>query len=187
MSHGGYQPGPDPREWQSPGNPYPPQGQPGYGGQGGPGYADPGYANQGYDQGYGNQGQGYGDPGWQGGYGQPYGAAPQPADPYAQQAQQPGYGPPGPYGPPYGPPRDEGLRTHAIVALVIGIVLSLSCYFTLGGLPLAILAGIALSKMDVEPQTSRKLLKWGWISIGINVGLFACGIAFGIIYGILEG
>lgn len=173
------QPGQNPQEWQSPHNPYgtdPQTGQPhggqqfgqqGYGQQHGqaygqpydqPGYGQPGYAQPGYGQpGYGQQGygqQGYGQPG----YGSPYG--------------QPGYGQP-----PYGyPPQPAGPRTHAIVALVISLVLALSCYITLGGIAGAILSGIALSKVDTEPDTARRLLKWTWISIGINVVLFILGM-----------
>ncbi|MCC5577393.1 MgtC/SapB family protein [Microtetraspora sp. AC03309] len=167
------QPGQNPQEWQSPHNPYgtdPQAGQPysgqqfgqqGHGQQQGQAYGQP--YGQPYDQpGYGQQGygqQGYGQPG----YGSPYG--------------QPGYGQP-PYGPPgYGyPPQPAGPRTHAIVALVISLVLALSCYITLGGIAGAILSGIALSKVDTEPDTARRLLKWTWISIGINVVLFIIGM-----------
>jgi len=95
---------------------------------------------------------------------------------YGQQApnpyqQQYGYYPPGGY-----PPRPEGPRTHAIVALVISLVLALSCYVTLGGIAGSILSGIALSKVDTEPDKARGLLKWTWISIGINVALLLIGI-----------
>ncbi|MGI5492739.1 hypothetical protein [Microtetraspora malaysiensis] len=152
------QPGQNPNEWQSPQNPYgtDPQFGQQYGSQYGQGpygqqpYGDPGYGQQGYGQpGYGHQGY------------------------------------PGPYGPPYGqqpygyPPRQEGPRTHAIVALVISIVLALSCYVSLGGIAGAILSGVALSKIDTEPETSRRMLKWTWISIGINVVLLVIG--FGVL------
>ncbi len=149
-----------------------PYGQPGYDqqGYGQPAYGQPGYDQQGYGQpGYGQPG--YGQPGYgQPGYGQPgYG--------------QPGYGQPG-YGQPYGyPPRPggDGPRTHAIVALVISIVMALSCYVTLGGIAGAILAGIALGKVDTEPARARSLLKWCWISIGINIGLLFLGIVAAIV------
>ncbi|WP_326645509.1 hypothetical protein OG884_13335 [Streptosporangium sp. NBC_01755] len=131
---------------------------PGYGqpGYGEPGYGQPGYVEQPYGQGYGEPGygQGYGQPG----YGQGYGA------------------------PPYR--NTEGVRTHAIVALVISIVLALSCYVSLGGLAGAILSGIALGKVDTDPRGARNLLKWTWISIGINVGLIILGVAAFIIAGI---
>ncbi len=147
------QPGQNPNEWQSPQNPY---------------GTDPQYGQQ-----YGSQ---YG----QGPYGQqPYGDPGYGQQPYGYQ------GHPGPYGPPYGqqpygyPPRQEGPRTHAIVALVISIVLALSCYVSLGGIAGAILSGVALSKIDTEPDTSRRMLKWTWISIGINVVLLVIG--FGVL------
>lgn len=186
MSHGGYEPGQDPREWQTPGVPHPSQGQPGYGqpGYGAQGYgqAQPGYGQQAYGQpGYGDPQAGYGQPGyggqgWQGPYDQAYGA-----DPYQAGYGQAGYAVPGGY--PYGPPvRTDGLRTHAIVALVISIMLALSCYLSLGGLVGAILAGIGLSKIDTQPHTTRRLLKWTWISIGTNVTLLVALIVFVLIF-----
>lgn len=62
------------------------------------------------------------------------------------------------------------------MALVISLVLALSCYISLGGIAGAILSGIALSKVDIAPDQSRRLLKWAWIAIGINVVLFVIGI-----------
>ncbi|RBQ15526.1 hypothetical protein DP939_34675 [Spongiactinospora rosea] len=121
----------------------------------GPGYGQPGYGPA--------PGQpGYGEPG----YGQPgYG--------------QPGYGQYPPYGyghghPPYRNP--DAPRTHAIVALVISIFLGFSCYVTLGGIAGAILSGIALSRVDTEPDRARTLLRWAWISIGINIALLVVGL-----------
>lgn len=163
MSHGGYQPGTDPRDWQTPVGP-----------QSSPQTPGPEQAGYGRPADYGQPGYG-----WQGAYDQQYGVDPQ------QSHGRPGYGPqPGyvPY-PPY-PPRNDGTRTHAIVALVISIVLALSCYVSLGGIAGAILSGIALSKVDTEPHTSRNLLKWTWIAIGVNVALIVAGIVFGVIYGI---
>ncbi|MFF0307174.1 MgtC/SapB family protein [Streptosporangium sp. NPDC004379] len=147
---------------QAPGYGTPPGGQ-GYGGQ----YPPPG---QPYGQGYGEQGyggQGYGDP-----------------SSYGQSAPGYGHGGYGGYG--YGPaPQggNDGVRTHAIVALVISIILALSCYVSLGGIAGAILSGIALSKVEREPQSARNLLKWTWISIGINVGLLILGVGGVIIAG----
>ncbi|MGI5154273.1 hypothetical protein [Microbispora sp. CA-102843] len=160
------QPGQGPQDWQTPSNPYGPPsgsnpygqpsgsnpyGQQQYGPYGPPPGPDP---NQQYGQ--------YGQYGQSGQYGQPG------PNPYQQQY---GYYPPGGY-----PPRQEGPRTHAIVALVISLVLALSCYISLGGIAGAILSGIALSKVDTEPDQARKLLKWTWIAIGINVVLFVVGI-----------
>ncbi len=160
------QPGHDPQDWQNAANPYgPPPGQDPYGRQqyGGP---PPGYdPNHGPDP---NQQYGYDpnhgpDPNHQYGYYPPPGPGP-----YQNQY---GYYPPGGY-----PPRQEGPRTHAIVALVVSLVLAFSCYVSLGGIAGAILSGIALSKVDTQPDTARRLLKWTWVSIGINVGLLVIGI-----------
>jgi hypothetical protein len=140
------QPGQGPQDWRTPSNPYGPQ-------SGSTPYGQPPYGQQQYG---------------------PYGPPPGP-DPNQQYGQYGQYGQQ-PYGYGYYPPRQQGPRTHAIVALVVSIVLALSCYFTLGGIAGAILSGVALGKVDTEPDQSRKLLKWTWISIGINAALFAIGI-----------
>ncbi|MET9341669.1 hypothetical protein [Nonomuraea sp. NPDC003804] len=125
---------------------------------------------------------GYDSSGEQGPYGQdqPYGQQQPYGSPYNSQQN--------PYGPPYGqqpgygygyPPPQQGPRTHAIVALVISIVLALSCYITPGGIAGAIMSGIALGQVDTMPDKARNLLKWTWISIGINVALVVVG--FGVI------
>ncbi|WP_248960772.1 DUF4190 domain-containing protein [Sphaerisporangium perillae] len=142
-----------------------------------------------YDQQYGTPPQGgpydqqqYGAPGQQP-YDQQYGAPGQ--QPYGQQY---GYGPyqQNPYG--YPPrPVSEGPRSHAIVALVISILLALSCYISLGGIAGVILSGIALGKVDTEPQQARSLLRWCWIAIGINFGLVVLGIGAAIVISVAGG
>ncbi|MBG0814754.1 hypothetical protein [Planomonospora sp. ID82291] len=126
---------------------------PGYGAPAyGPGH-DPGYGASTYDLGHGAQG--YGTP-----------------------AYDPGYGTPG-YGDPYGarPHRNvDGVRTHAIVALVVSITLAMSCFVSLGGLLGAILSGIALGKVETDTSYARKLLTWTWIGIGANIGLLVLGL-----------
>ncbi|GAA3473504.1 hypothetical protein [Nonomuraea roseola] len=118
----------------------------------------------------------------------PYGQQMPYGSPYNQGPH--GSGEQQPYGPPYGqqpppgygygyPPPQQGPRTHAIVALVISIVLALSCYITPGGIAGAIMSGIALGQVDTHPDKARNLLKWTWISIGINVALVVLG--FGVI------
>lgn len=175
-------------------------GQPGYGQpQDQPAYGQPGYGQPQNQQGYGQPhdqsgyGQpGYGQPGYSASpeYGQPgYAASPeygqpgygQPYDPQYGAYGQPGYGYQQPYGPQYG---DQGPRTHAIVALVISIILALSCYVSLGGIAGAILSGIALGKAETEPHRARSLLKWCWIAIGINVVLLIVGIALIVFLGV---
>ncbi len=189
------QPSQDPQDWQSPSNPQgPPQDQPqdqpqgqSYGPQPGQPVGPYGQSPQGmYGQDpYGGYGQGP-----QGAYGQApqaFGQAPQGMygqgpQGYGQGSYDPRYGY---YGQPYGPPaRQDGTRTHAIVALVVSIVLAMSCYVTLGGIAGAILSGIALSKVDMEPDRARNLLKWTWISIGINVVLIVLAIVGFVIAGV---
>ncbi|MFF5249699.1 hypothetical protein ACFY3V_35925 [Streptosporangium sp. NPDC000095] len=150
-----------------------------------PGYAQPDYAQPDYGQpDYGQPGynqapaygepSGYTDPGYGQGYGQGYGE-----QPYGQSYGQ-GYGG---YGSP--PPRNvEGVRTHGIVALVISITLALSCFVSPGGIVGTILSGIALGKVDADPQGARNLLKWTWISIGVNIALLALGMTFFIVAGV---
>src|SRR5690606_25504516 len=95
--------------------------------------------------------------GWQ------YPSNPYGPGPYEQQQPYGAYGPPpgpdsyqqqyGHYGPPYGPPpRQEGTRTHAIVALVISAVLALSCYVSIGGIIGTVLSGVALNKVETHPD-----------------------------------
>lgn len=104
---------------------------------------------------------------------------------YPQPYPQPGYAPaappypqPGPgYGPPYGPPpAGEGPRTHAIVALVFGVVLALSCYVTPGGVIATILSAQALQKAATEPLRAKRMIKWAWVAMGVNVGLWVAFI-----------
>ncbi|MFI0424855.1 hypothetical protein [Spongiactinospora sp. 9N601] len=131
----------------------------------GPGYGQPGYGPAPGQPGYGESDQG------QPGYGQPgYG--------------QPGYGQYPPYGYGQGYPQyrnPDAPRTHAIIALVVSIVLGFSCYVTLGGVAGAILSGIALSRVDTEPDRARTLLRWAWISIGINIALLVVGLVLIIV------
>ncbi|MFF0579969.1 DUF4190 domain-containing protein [Streptosporangium saharense] len=160
----------------------------------GPGQ-NPGYGTPSYDQGYGLQhtqpsqgsGQNYNQqqPSYDQSYGQGYG---QPAYPVT-----PGYGesPYGQYPPSYGPgpypgPQQhvDGTRTHAIVALVVSIFLAITCYVSLGGLAGVILSAVALSKVERDPHGAKNLLKWTWISIGINVALVVLGVGGIIIAGV---
>lgn len=180
-------PSTNPDNWKSPYGTGPnPNQNPGYGQQHqGYGYEQPGqgYQQPGYDQGYGQQNQGYGQQGYgqPGQYGQGYGEPGQYGQGYGDQpyGQQPGYG--------YAAPphkNNDGVRTHAIVALVISIVLALSCYISLGGIAGAIMSGIALGKVENDPNGARKLLKWVWIGIGINVALVVLGLGAFIVAGV---
>lgn len=151
-------------------------GGPGYGGQdpGAQGYGTQEYGGQGYGaQGYGGQGYGAERPyGVQGYDQQAYGE-----QPYGRYPPQYGYGP--------APHRNnEGVRTHAIVALVISIMLGLTCYISPGGIAGAIMSGIALGKVDADPRGARNLLKWTWVAIGVNVALLVLGVGALIVVGV---
>ncbi|MEV8630549.1 hypothetical protein AB0395_02740 [Streptosporangium sp. NPDC051023] len=193
-------PSTNPDDWKSPYSTGPGQtpaygqnhGRPDHGqGYGQPGYYQPGHTLPGYDQpgytqpSYGDPGYGqlgYGDPGYgQGheqGYGQPgHGSQGYGESPYGQYPPRYDYGP--------GPQQNtDGVRTHAIVALVISIFLGLTCYVSLGGITGAVLSGIALGKVDRDPQGARNLLKWTWISIGINIALVVLGVGAIIVAGV---
>jgi len=143
-----------------------------------PEYGQPEYGQaKGYDQPPGQPDRSYGQEYGQGyaqGYGQGYGEQP---SSYGQGYGQQGYGAP--------PPREvEGVRTHAIVALVISLVLALSCFVSLGGLIGTILSGLALGKVDTDPRGARNLLKWTWISVGANIVLLVLGVTFFIVAGL---
>ena len=115
---------------------------------------------------------------WQSPYSPPPGSSPS-YGPYGYEPQP--YG--GYYGPPYGyQPRQDGPRTHAIVALIISAVLTVTCYVTLGGLAGVILSGIALSKVETQPQQARSLLKWTWIAIGVNITLLVLFFGAAIVF-----
>ncbi|GAA4204554.1 hypothetical protein GCM10022252_63780 [Streptosporangium oxazolinicum] len=136
-----------------------------------PGYPQPDYGQTpGYTQPAYGQTPGYPDQGYGQGYGeQPYGQG------YGQEYWQ-GHAVP--------PHNVEGVRTHAIVALVISLVLALSCFVSLGGLVGTILSGLALGKVDTDPRGARNLLRWTWISITVNFVLLVLGVTFFIVAGL---
>ncbi|WP_157249112.1 hypothetical protein [Nonomuraea typhae] len=96
-------------------------------------------------------------------YGAPYGDRPPPGY---------GYPPPG--------PRNDGLRTTSIIALVLNLVATVSCCNFLA-IPGAIMAGLALGKVDSEPENARSRLLWSWILFGSG---FVLTIALFIVLGV---
>ncbi|GGS72901.1 hypothetical protein GCM10010156_34770 [Planobispora rosea] len=181
-------PSTNPGDWKSPYSTGPGQTS-GYGGQQPSGYGQPGHGQPatGYDRpstGYGESPAGYGQaeygrpsPAAYGGYGPSHDAYGQAG--YGQGGYGRGYG--------YGSPdyhNVDGVRTHGIVALIVSLVLALSCFLSLGGVAGAILSGVALSKVDHETARARDLLKWTWISIGANVVLLVLGAAVFIAAGV---
>jgi hypothetical protein len=129
---------------------------------------------------------------WQDPYGQ-YGQGPQGNDPYNQQgwqhtqpgwqdpyAQQQGYGY---YGPPVGPPaRSNGA---AVGALVANIVSALLCCGGIAWLPGIILASMAMSRNNTDPESAKQLTLWSWVCFALNlvlmVALFVILFAVGVV------
>lgn len=113
-------------------------------------------------------------PGWQ----DPYGGG---GDPYGQGPY--GYGPGGApgYGYGYGPPGVPVKRASngsTIAALVCNIAGVLLCCGVLS-IPGAIVAAIAMSRVDTDPESARKLTVWAWVLFALSIVL---GIVIFIIY-----
>jgi hypothetical protein len=108
------------------------------------------------------------EPGYQPGYqpGQPPGYA---------QGYQPGYAPgystpeaPPPFHPAYGYAAPVApTNVSAIVLTVIAGLLTISCYFSLAGIPGLVLGIIALTQNNSDPAGSRRMSKIGWIVLGV--------------------
>jgi hypothetical protein len=134
-------------------------------------------------------------------YGQPQYGQSQYGQPPAQPAQQqpmpggytggyggytggPGGGYPGGYPATqpqgyYGAPRptspeQSSTRTQGILALILNIVSVLFCC-NLFGIVGAVLAGIALGRVDNDLPSARNLIKWSWILLGGGLALAVIG------------
>lgn len=129
----------------------------------------------------------------------PYGAPPAPpVDPYgapsaagtyppppAPGASVPSYGQAAPYGTPspygsapaYGPGSPYAAPRNNTSALVLTIVSGLTTVSTIGFcvgivfVPALVFGIIGLTKQSSDPESSRKMSRWGWISFGIALGL----------------
>lgn len=125
---------------------------------------------------YGQYGQGPQGPGPQGPYG---GQGSGPQGPYDGQGWQDPYAQPG-YGSPYGPPGGSippASTGPAVAALVCNIVAALLCCVGIGWLPGIIFASMAMSRASRDPESSRKLMMWSWICLGITILLAIVAIA----------
>ena len=119
----------------------------------------------------------------------PY-AAPQPSyDPYAAtggQAQQggyPAYANPGQWPAPpaaYGAPAPQ--NTSAIVLTIISGIVTVSC--CIPGIAPLILGIMALTKQSTDPEGSRRLTKWGWISFAVGMALVVIAVIAFIALGV---
>jgi hypothetical protein len=148
--------------WTEPAAPYPSQDAPTQG------PATPSYPAQ------GDPAQGYRTPG----------PPPPPAYPTQEQVrqqygqapygQQPGYGqPPAGYGYPppgvvaYAQPRTNG----SALGLVITSALSILFCSNILSIPAVVFGGVALSRQSTDPESSRKLSRWGWIAFGVAMAI----------------
>ncbi|TDC48015.1 hypothetical protein E1281_25400 [Actinomadura sp. KC345] len=112
-------------------------------------------------------------PGWQ----DPYGGSPGwGGDPYGGAygpGGAPGYG----YGPP-GTPTRPASSASTIAALVCNIAGVVLCCGILS-IPGAITSAIAMSRVETDPESARKLTIWSWVLFGLS---FVIGIILIIIY-----
>jgi hypothetical protein len=123
------------------------------------------------------------DPYGQAPYGQsPYGQAPYGPPPYGQYPQDP-YGQYYSYGA-YGPggvPRNAG-NGAAVAALVANIVCAVLCCAGLLWIPGVITAGVAMNRVNTDPESARKLTVAAWVCFAANI-LLAVGVV--IVFGVL--
>jgi hypothetical protein len=104
-----------------------------------------------------------------------YGQEPGPPPGY-QPGQPPGWGP-GYY---YPPPR-TGPSGSAIALTVVSALLTMSCYFTLAGLPSLVFAIISLVRAESDPEGSRRMATVGWIVMGAVSAVVVVLIVAGLI------
>lgn len=110
-----------------------------------------------------------GQPGWHDAYGQygygqqPYGQDPYGQNPYGQSPYDPyGYGP-------YGPGSAQRSNGSAVAALVVSIIEGFLCCGGVLWIPATIMAAIAMSKKDSDPEAARKLTIAAWVCCAVNV------------------
>lgn len=115
---------------------------------------------------------GYGGtpPGWQ----DPYGGQGWADAPYPGAQPPPGYHPYA-YGPPGVRPTSNASTTACLVCNIASVLL---CCGILG-IPGAIVAAIAMGRVDSDPASARKLTIAGWILFGLSI---FCGIIIGVVW-----
>lgn len=97
----------------------------------------------------------------------------------APSGQSAPYGPAAPYGsaPAYGPGSPYAAPRNNTSALVLTIVSGLTTVITIGFcvgivfVPALVFGIIGLTKQSSDPESSRKMSRWGWISFGVAIGL----------------
>lgn len=118
----------------------------------------------------------------------PYGTPPPAGSAPPQYGAQPQYGPP-PYGTPppgYGPayggayapppplsPEQQAMRTQALTALIVNIVIVVfSCFAALPSIGGAVTAGVALGQVQTDPENARRMIRWSWGLLIASVVIF---------------
>jgi hypothetical protein len=59
---------------------------------------------------------------------------------------------------------------------VVAALATMTCYFTLPGVPALVLSIVALTRADRDPDSCRRLTRIGWTVFGVGAGLIAIGI-----------
>lgn len=116
-------------------------------------------------------------------YPEPYPPAGPPDTPYGSGphfAGTPGYQPGYPYAHGYVAPR-PGPSASTIALAIISALVTMSCYFTIAGLPALVLAIVALVRVERDPAGAERLTKIGWIVLGVAtvlvIVIFVVGVA----------
>jgi hypothetical protein len=91
----------------------------------------------------------------------------------------PGYPPGYPYVHGYIAPR-PGPSASTIALTILSALATMSCYFTVVGLPALVLAILALVRVEQDPAGAERMTKIGWIVLGVGavlvIVLFAVGM-----------
>lgn len=96
------------------------------------------------------------------------------------------YGSSWPAGPGYGPTPESGARGGAMAAFVTSAIITAMCCGVLV-LPALVCSGVALSRVESDPESARSLTKWSWICLGGAVALVVLFMAAMIIIGVSGG
>ncbi|HEY6795395.1 MAG TPA: hypothetical protein VI248_12025 [Kineosporiaceae bacterium] len=111
-------------------------------------------------------------------YGAPsYGAPPPEGYGTPPSASAPGYAypPVGPYAPYVAQPTAPVSASTVVLTIIAGL-LTVSCYFSLAGIPALVLAIIALTRNATDPTGARRLTRIGWIVLGSVFALIVIAI-----------
>jgi hypothetical protein len=69
-----------------------------------------------------------------------------------------------------------------IALTILSALVTMSCYFTLAGLPALVLAIVALVRVGQDPARAERLTKIGWIVLGVGIVLVFLILVVGLAY-----